>query len=176
MAGGARAPRAAIGINERALFSGRVVPVSLELIGPRIQMKRNLDGKFELGFGAPAAEESQAVVVGDEPASTGAKSDQEGIGGKAPLANNTQRAFGESLISVLSGDGGQPTQGIGAIETVRVTDAAIKFYDEANDAIWDAPKAELAFKRMPYGFAVVANADVANGNETGNWRTEIPAS
>ncbi|MGL4527677.1 MAG: hypothetical protein ACRCUC_11930, partial [Aestuariivirga sp.] len=46
----ARAPRAAIGINERALFSGRVVPVSLELIGPRIQMKRNLDGKFELGF------------------------------------------------------------------------------------------------------------------------------
>lgn len=172
----ARAPRAAIGINERALFSGRVVPVSLELIGPRIQMKRNLDGKFELGFGAPAAEESQAVVVGDEPASTGAKSDQEGIGGKAPLANNTQRAFGESLISVLSGDGGQPTQGIGAIETVRVTDAAIKFYDEANDAIWDAPKAELAFKRMPYGFAVVANADVANGNETGNWRTEISAS
>ncbi|MFO1123713.1 MAG: DUF3971 domain-containing protein [Hyphomicrobiales bacterium] len=166
----ARAPRAAIGIDESALFTGRVVPVSLDLIGPRILMKRNLDGGFELGFGAQAADEREVTVVDEAPAEASGKSDQE----IAP--DKTQRAFGEALIAILSGEGEQGSNGIGAIETVRVTDAAIKFYDEANDAIWDAPKAELAFRRMPYGFAVVANVDVANGNETGNWHTEVSAS
>ena len=38
------------------------------------------------------------------------------------------------------------------------------------------PSAQLAFHRMPYGFAVVTNAEIDNGSEDGAWRAEISAS
>ena len=52
----ARAPRAAVGVRGDALFSGKIVPTSIELIGPRIRVMRNLEGAIELGFGEAAPE------------------------------------------------------------------------------------------------------------------------
>jgi len=170
----ARAPRAAIAIDESQVFRGRIVPTSLELIGPRIRVKRNLEGGIELGFGTPAAAEQDVAVIGDDTADAG-KSDQQTIGKPAPDAEEPG-ATGRSIIDLLAGTDDSAATPVGSIETVRVSDAAIKFYDEANDAIWDVPHAELAFRRMPYGFAVVANANVANGREGGTWHTEVSAS
>ena len=65
---------------------------------------------------------------------------------------------------------------INSIETIRIADAEIRFYDEANDSIWDVPQAELVFQRMPYGFAVAANAEVSNGDEQGTWHADMSAS
>ena len=62
------------------------------------------------------------------------------------------------------------------VQTIRIADAAIKFYDEANDAIWDVPKAQLVFQRMPYGFAIAANAEVSNGPREGAWHADMTAS
>ena len=167
----ARAPRAAVGIDENALLQARIVPVSLELIGPRIRVKRNLEGGIELGFGAAAASEQEVLVIGGEDEPLNGKSDQETTG---PAAGDS--IFGGALIAILAGDATAGDAPINSVETIRVSGAQIKFYDEANDAIWDAPVAELAFRRMPYGFAVVANATVSNGNDTGNWHADISAS
>ncbi|MCB1378450.1 MAG: AsmA-like C-terminal domain-containing protein [Alphaproteobacteria bacterium] len=167
----ARAPRAAVGIDEKAILSARIVPISLELIGPRIRIKRNLGGNIELGFGNPAAPEDDVQVV-DDLSQNGGKTDQE-----TPQTDEApETSVGSTLIAILAGDSEQGDVAIQSVETIRVSNAAIKFYDEANDAIWDAPHAELAFRRMPYGFAVAANAEVANGNETGSWHAEISAS
>lgn len=167
----ARAPRAAVGIDENALLQARIVPVSLELIGPRIRVKRNLEGGIELGFGAAAASEQEVLVIGGEDDFLNGKSDQETAG---PAAGDS--IFGGALIAILAGDAAAGDAPINSVETIRASGAQIKFYDEANDAIWDAPVAELAFRRMPYGFAVVANATVSNGNDTGNWHADVSAS
>jgi hypothetical protein len=170
----ARAPRAAIEVEGNALLSGAIVPTSIELIGPRIRVMRNLEGGIELGFGE-AAPEGEAVAV--DPA-TGAspKTDQDTslTRGDGPMG---RPGAGAAIIEILSGNpdagGGQA---ISSIETIRIADAEIRFYDEANDAIWNIPAAELVFQRMPYGFAVAAKAEVANGDEAGYWSADISAS
>lgn len=165
----ARAPRAAIGISEKALLSGALVPTSLELIGPRIRVMRNLDGLIELGFGE-AAPEKQSVTAD---ANSSGKTDHEATAATVETAGGTA-----SLIRILSGqqDGAEGAAPINSIETIRVADAEIRFYDEANDSIWNIPNAELVFQRMPYGFAVAANAEVANGPQQGAWHADMAAS
>ena len=154
-------------MREDALFHGEIVPTSIELIGPRIRIMRNLEGAVELGFGE-AAPESEAVTVG--PGMPSLKTDQE------PAAGVPKPGMGAAIIEILSGDPGGGQSSISSIETIRVADAQIRFYDEANDAIWDIPKAELVFQRMPYGFTVVANATVSNGTEEGAWTADLSAS
>ena len=51
----ASAPRAAVSIESRGLLSGKIIARSLELIGPNISGRRNLDGSVELGVGGQAA-------------------------------------------------------------------------------------------------------------------------
>lgn len=170
----ARAPRAAIGVDEGALLIGSIVPRTLELIGPRIFIKRNLAGGMELGFGSPAAAESESVAVEDGApgqAVADGKSDQQ-----PPVVDTPSDVSGGSLIDILAGGDAAGQTSMGTVEDIRVSAASIKLFDEANDAIWNIPSAELAFRRMPYGFAIVTNASVANGSEGGVWRAEVSAS
>jgi hypothetical protein len=165
----ARAPRAAISVEGGSLLRGAFVPREFELIGPSILIRRQLDGSFKLGYGPAPADANEEVVAGDEPES-----------GKADQAQQTPaivpETSGNDLLAVLSGTQGEgePEEGFGTLKDIRVSGARIAMYDEANGSQWQAPKADLVFKRMPYGFAVVANADIAGGSEP--FRTEIAAN
>lgn len=167
----ARAPRAGVEVDGSALLSGSVVPTSIELIGPRIRVMRNLEGGIELGFGEALPEGEEVIVYPGTDVSP--KSDQD-----PGLARGTGRpGAGAAIIEILSGE--SATSGgrsINSIETIRIADAEIRFYDEANDAIWLIPRAQLVFQRMPYGFAVAANASVSNGDEAGQWSADLSAS
>jgi len=161
----ARAPRAAIGIDESALFRGSVVPRELELIGPRIMIKRAISGGFVMGFGEPSA----AGVEGVESNQTG-KSDH----GDFP-ESIVPETSGAEIIDILGAPapaGG--VSGISSIESIKVSQAAITLFDEGNKAYWNAPRADLVFKRMPYGFTVVANASIQSEGEPIS--TDISAS
>lgn len=166
----ARAPRAAIAVDEAALFNASVVPTALELIGPRIRVMRTLDGRMELGFTEAAAPDEVVMVDAEDPQAT--KSDQ------VSAAEEVQQTVGRgiNLIRILSGEDDESHNAMGSIETIRIADAALRIYDEANDSIWEVPKAELVFRRMPYGFAVAAKADVSNGPGEGVWRADLTAS
>ena len=168
----ARAPRAAIGIDEQAIFSGAVVPRSLELIGPKIRVMRNIEGQFELGFGEAAAD-SEAAPVTTPPANDSGKSDQESVDAQPDAAGGAASLFRILSVEQQDAETGGP---INSIATIRIADAEIRFYDEANDAIWNIPKAELVFQRMPYGFAAASNAEVSNGSQQGNWHADMSAS
>lgn len=163
----ASAPRASLGIDEQALFAGRIVPTSITLIGPAIRARRDLDGNLALGFDEPVPENvSVTIDAGD----TG-KSDLEDASGvlPAPQFNGS----GTALIDLISGgpDGGKAGAGIGSIDAINIVDARINFYDEANDANWNIRNAELAFIRQPDGFRVEANAAVLNSGDTpGDWK------
>jgi hypothetical protein len=169
----ARAPKAAVGVDGSALLGGRVVPLQIELIGPRILIRRNLNGSFDLGFGpAPAPEDEAVTLDHEEKAGATGKSDQEpGFGQIAPETR------GATLIDFLSGTipgNDSANEAIANLNTVLVSNAAIQLFDEANGATWYAPTANLAFKRMSYGFTLFADASIASGGVP--WRTEVSAS
>ncbi len=163
----ARAPRAAIGVDESALVTGSVVPRHLDLIGPRIMVKRAVNGGFVMGFGQPASAEA-----GEVESNHSGKSDH-----GAPAAEIAPETSGASVIEALSAPAspeGSASAGISTIDFIRVSKAELTLFDEANNAYWNAPEAELVFRRMPYGFAVVAEASIQSEGEP--IRTEIAAS
>ena len=163
----AKSKRAAISFEGTSLLMGSLVPRSLELIGTRILVKRQLDGGLVLGFGTPPAPENETVALdnsytsGDD--SKAAREEQATL-----LPESTTK----SLIEILSGtgEGSKAT----SLEDIRITGASIQLFDEANQANWFAPQADLTFKRMSYGFVVFANATVASGGTP--WRTELSAT
>ena len=169
----ARAPRAAIGIDGDRLWALSVVPRTLELIGPRIFVKRNLKGGIELGFGrdeqaTPGAAQGKTVHLGGE--DEVAKSDRPATEDLVP------DVAGGSLIDVLAGSDESAGSTIGSVEDIRVSNAELTLYDVPNNAVWNSPHAQLAFRRMPYGFIVVTTASIANGAQAGTWNMEMSAS
>ena len=144
----ARAPRAAISVSTASLLSGNVRPTGLELIGPRMMLRRNMDGTLALGFGQ----------LTDEPVSATAE----------PMdPNATAIAFQDFLDSQLLGKAS-------ALDNVLVSDASIQLFDERNQAVWYAPSANLVLKRVSYGYSFFVNADVAGNGKT--WQTEMFAN
>ena len=162
----ARAPRAAIEVSAAALLTGKVVPEQLDLIGPRIMARRMLNGTLQLGFGVTGLDQKVSQ--------TGAKGDRAIA---APDVTAAQEQPGTNLIDYLRKEIAADQRGVSPVSSVmavRITHASISIYDEANDALWFAPKANLVVRRMPYGFALFADASIASGKEP--WRTEVVAN
>ena len=163
----AKSQRAAISFEGSSIFTGSFVPRGIELIGTRILVKRQLDGGLVLGFGTPAAPENESATL-----------DVGGAEITDPKASREEQtavlpeATAQSLIDVLSGNSGG-SRGT-SLEDIRITGASIQLFDEANQANWFAPQADLTFKKMPYGFVVFAKASVASGGTP--WRTEVSAT
>lgn len=162
----AKSQRAAISFEGSSLFFGSLVPRGIELIGTRILVKRQLDGGLVLGFGTPAAPENESATL-----------DGTAVDAGDPKASREEQtavlpeATAKSLIDALSGNGGESGT---SLEDIRISGASIQLFDEANQANWFAPQADLTFKKMPYGFVVFAKASVASGGTP--WRTELSAT
>ena len=165
----ARASRAGIGLDRGALLRGAVVPRSLELIGSRVLARRNLNGSFELGIGG-TAESAQGPAAGpaDGKADLSAPG-PEASGQNTPLDNTLS---GATIIELLAQESNGAS--LSSIEDIRISQASVRLFDEANAAEWFAPAADLTFRKMPYGFVVVAKADVASGGAP--WHAEGTAS
>jgi hypothetical protein len=155
----ASAPRAAVTLDSSALWNGKIAASSLELIGPKISARRNIDGSVELGVGG------QDTGNGDSLISESGKSDRVGSG----YSDVTNQTSGAKLIAILddrSADGA-----LSSLEDIRVSAATISVYDDANSANWFAPSADLTFRKMPYGFVILAKAEVDTAKEP--WHTEF---
>jgi hypothetical protein len=158
----ASAPRAAVSLDTSSMFIGRIVPRSLSLIGPRISVRRKLDGSVALGVGGEAAPADAEVVV-DENFGRGIDTPGKSAPDPAALTN------GAKLISILDSHDGNGA--LSTLEDIRITRAAVSFYDDANSVSWVAPRADLTFKKTDFGFVVLAKADVASAGEP--WHAEI---
>ncbi len=156
----AHAPRASVGVEGGALLSGSVRVRKLDLIGPRIIMRRKTDGTLEVGF---------RMTAGGEKRSRGEKPAKEDVENLFRL-DNVFRIIDEQIFS--PSDSERTT--LSSLEAVHISRASISFYDELNDVLWFAPSADLVFRRVPYGFALFVAGDVSNGGRP--WRTEITAT
>ncbi|NMD08552.1 MAG: hypothetical protein GYA66_11305, partial [Phyllobacteriaceae bacterium] len=165
----ASAPKAGVTLDGATLLTGRVVVTSLELIGPRINARRNLDGSVQLGIGAEAAAADEVTVVTD---SDFLGTDEPGAAPKTAVEQTLPQTGGSRILDLLGarGNGGA----LGNLDDIKITRASVNFYDEANGATWVSPRTDMSFRRTPYGFVVVSKAEVASGGEP--WRIELSSS
>ena len=155
----ASAPRAAVTLDTSALWTGKIATRSLELIGPKISARRNLDGSVELGVGGQDTGNGESLI------SESGKSDRIG-NGYPDIINQTSGAKLIALLDDRSADGA-----LSSLEDIRVSAATISVYDDANSANWFSPSADLTFRKMPYGFVILAKAEVETAKDP--WHTEF---
>jgi hypothetical protein len=159
----ASAPKAAVTLDSSSLLSGKIVTRSLELIGPKISVRRNLDGSVVLGVGGEAAEPNQEIVLDDN-------------FGKSGLNENTApsptSSASSKIIQLLAAK--DDTAALSTIQDIKISQASLTVFDDANAANWIAPNADLTFRKTASGFDVLAKADVNSSAEP--WHAEISAS
>ncbi len=174
----AQAPRAAIDFSGRDLMGGRVHIRSLELIGPKVFIRRKVDGSFQMGFGdvAAAPPPAPSAVASADAQPGGSAPAAQGKADAAPAPFHGAAADGPHLIDIikqrLARDAAPPAPGDPPpLEAVQIREAALSLLDEANQAVWFAPRANLTFRRADYGFVLFTDATVASGSQP--WRAEV---
>jgi Protein of unknown function/AsmA-like C-terminal region len=160
----ASAPRAAVSLDLQDLLTGKITADSLELIGPKISARRNLDGSLTLGVGGQANNDDQTIVI-DENFNSQTSKDTKGSVDAIPQGTTS----GAKLIALL--DSSDTGSSVAALKNIRISQASLNVFDDANAANWFAPSADLTFQKMPYGFVVLAKADVAT--KANPWHAEI---
>ena len=154
-----RAPRS--GIDEDALFSGQVVPTSIKLIGPRIRVCAISRAASSWASTSRRPKTMSVTIDAGDSRQVRPAARRRAPPPRTPRL--TARAPPSSTSSAAA-----PTDGRHQLDRDHPhRRCQIRFYDEANDAIWNIRTAELVFPRMPYGFTVDANASVSNGDEDG---------
>ena len=163
----ARAPSAAIDVKTKDLLLGRIEPRALELIGAKLLIQRTAQG--DIGFGFGTLPKKQTSHISETKKST----NKTGFDTTGVEFITTKAA---SLLDLLSGKSARKNpslQGISKLNSLRITDTSITLYDQTNGAIWHSPKANLVFRRAPYGFALFIDADIAARKNP--WRIELTA-
>ncbi len=153
----ARSPRAAFSVKWSALLLGRIEPTGFSLIGPRLLIKRQKDGAFQLGFG------------------TGAE-----LGPVVPAQGNSPQGTLNSVLETVTGVLAPPDEGSAdalGLNDISIRNAQIEFRDTANDAVWLAPQANLIFQRVSggKGVSLLAEARIRSG-ESGDWGLQFSAN
>ena len=96
----ASAPRAAVTLDPATLLTGNIAARSLELIGPKISAKRNLDGTMELGVGGQDTTglDSLSQAASAQPENGTPQKSDRGADGADQSSNQTS---GTRLIALL---------------------------------------------------------------------------
>lgn len=165
----ASAPKAGVTLDGTQLFAGKIVVTSLELIGPHVNARRNLDGSVQLGIGVEAAAADEVTVVdeGDFLAT-----DDQAATSKVEPGPPLPQTGGSRILDLLGARG--KSGALGNLDDIKITRAAVNFFDEANDATWVSPRTDMSFRRTSYGFVVVSKAVVASGGQP--WNIEVSSS
>ena len=162
----AMAPRAAVDVSGRALLAGQVQPIEFELIGAEIVVRRQRDGSFQFGFGEASEDEPRRLEGGLQPDRKDDSAKADRVPADAPQYQTVDvlHYLDQELLSEGEGD-----SAIDSLVSFKISQASISLYDEANDVWWHAPEANLVLRRVPYGFALFADASIASGAEP--WRS-----
>jgi hypothetical protein len=163
----ARAPRAGVGLSGAALLSGEIRPTDLEFIGPRILIKRTIDGSFQLGFGEAASQREDGVT---DVSGTAVAEDLTGQhdGAIEPESGGFLAYLFQAFAARNKDDSATSD-----LDTIAISDAAVSIYDEANESFWYAPKTNLVFQRVPYGLSLLAHGNVSSGQHP--WKLQLAA-
>ncbi len=178
------APRGVVGLDGRAILRGEMRVRRIELIGPRITVRRRKNGELEVGF-RPSGRAARLRPMQEEMArrrGAGAawngpvSTDKEDLEGESLAEKLEQLALAdvfrfidEQIFSIRPG-----AEALASLEVIHIAKASISYYDEINDLLLFAPRADLVFQRVPFGHVLYAKAGISSGGRP--WRVELTAS
>ena len=188
-----QAPKGAVGFDGLALITGEAAIRRIDLIGPRIVIRRRQDGRIDVGFRSDSQTTQQKQDRQIRPKAqkeTSHSTDKAAEEQKTPVSGDKTKASGElgfgEEVSRLSGledifdfieqqlfGGKDGSAAFSSLEGLNIRRASISYYDEIADILMFTPKADLQLRRVPYGFVLYAEAGLSSGGKT--WRTEFTA-
>ena len=154
-------PSAHLTVSFIALLQGRLVPRSLEMIGPKLRIIRGMNGAFSLDLGSlnemTDAPPTARAPVGAPPVGDPSADATEGPTLKALLAEFARPA---------SGDANDRRGLFSQMRRLVIDGADLTIVDRQVAATWHAPDANIALTRNPNGgVAGVGTMTLALGNE-----------
>ena len=113
----------AVGVDKAPLFLGRVVPKALVVQSPVLSVARDVQGNFDIGFGAMKAGVKATPFSPDQ-----------------TMAQQIVNAFYSNVDGVLS-----------ALKTLEIWDATVQVRDAVNDVSFDLKQTDFIVTRHSYG-------------------------
>jgi hypothetical protein len=161
----ARIPKAGVDLDFSDWISGNVRPQSIDLFGARLNIVRTFEGRMELGI-SDAADAETSVDV------SMAEGQSKGTGENAETEGSEQLRLTQRLMDVLKNANVVPQ--LASLREIRIRQAQIRFQDEANEADWFAPVADLTLSRADSGFYLEATASIQSSGAP--WRARVNAT
>lgn len=184
-------PEAGVVFSSKALFEGVLALRELNLIGPRIRLKRSTDGTIDVGYVAEEAAKDVATFAETEGEGNGAAA-------LAPVAQSPEKGRGPSVVidlpdtsegepedaatktetEPLERSGNSVLHDIFAIlsgertdipaaayfESFGVVNADLEVRDEKLGIVWAAPQADILLTRRAFGIGAEAALQVSVGD------------
>jgi hypothetical protein len=137
----AEAPKAAVGIRVLPLFLGRITPHSFDLIGPRLAVLFDREGRVIVNMGVPAETSGEG---GGEAAHT------------APQASAAGQTI-DLVKALLSGENGGELAGL---DEIGIRDASVFFAHQGLGKSWEISRGSLLITRQGDAMHIAAEANV----------------
>jgi hypothetical protein len=157
----AQAPLAAIGMSGRALLQGRLVPGSVDFIGPRLRLSYSSDQGVSLSFSEPSSAGGDALIRGAIPAD--GLSDT--TGDQAPLGTfDLTTAVTDIFDRARRGDTSYLTR-------FGFKDAIVVLSQDGRQTLWQVPDFAIDLEHRDSRSILVGRANVASSR--GDWQLEV---
>jgi hypothetical protein len=172
----AQAPLAAIGMSGRALLSGRLVPGSVDFIGPRLVLFYDPEQGLALSFSRPIIGENESTIRGSlpatrspdqiaeplSPATTIAKRGDEHVTGGRVL--DVVRTVSEIFERARSGNTSYLTR-------FGIKDARVVLSQDGTKTSWQVPDFAIDLEHLGHRSILIGQANVASSK--GDWQLEF---
>jgi hypothetical protein len=158
----AQLPKVGVTLDRSTLLSGTLAPSSIEITGAKLNVTRNFEGGVDLGIAEVGDVQSETSLDFNVPATSG-KGNPDGSP-QSPQQNTQLLTYLQAAMA---------DEQLRSLRQVLIRRAQISLYDEANDARWFAPKAELVLTRNDKTLDLETTADVATPGKP--WKAKIKA-
>lgn len=152
------APKAAIGLKLLPLLIGRAVPGSIDLIGPRLAVTYEPDGRIAVSLAGslpqPAAAETPSATEMPPESATPAE--------PAPGAAETAKLSIDFIKAVLAGES---ENGLSGLNAVGIRRATVVFFHQRLGRRWEISNGSFLVTRSNGDLHVGAEADIGLGGE-----------
>jgi Protein of unknown function len=169
----ARIPKVGVELDFTDWLSGNVRPRSIDVYGARINAIRTFDGGLELGI-ADATNEKDPVNIdfgetngSENLTSTKGNLDDPPESTSLPASDNV----GKHLMDLLRSASSSPQ--LLSMNEIRIRQAQIRFDDEANQASWFAPAADMVISRTNDGFQMRTSGSISSSGAP--WKASVAA-
>jgi hypothetical protein len=142
----ARLPELSLGLSLRALVRGNVAPTSLDAIGPKVRVIRQVDGEFQLGF-IEAIDDSEPVAVDENP--------------------DAKPAAGWDIVDFLVDEllaDPDPARSFGYLRRISILGGQVVFEDRVAGSYFRSPEAEIVLVKGESGITGDAKLKLQYGD------------